>query len=67
MPDRAAQCADYVADRRTPGMALRKKSLHASELDAPRVRQARTVYCPRRTALDLQRLQLADEGAFMWP
>jgi hypothetical protein len=39
-----------------------KKSLHAGERDTPRVRQARTAYCPRRAALDLQRLQLVDEG-----
>jgi hypothetical protein len=46
-----------------PGLATQKKSLHASERDTPRVRQARQDYRQRLAALDLRRLKFVDESS----
>jgi transposase len=46
----------------TAGLAAQKKSLHASERDTERVRQARADYQERIEALDIERLKFIDES-----
>jgi transposase len=45
------------------GITTKKKSLHASERDTPRVQQARQDYRQRITTLDLRRLKFVDESS----
>ena len=45
-----------------PGLTPKKKSLHASERDTPRVQQARQDYRQQITALDLRRVKFVDEA-----
>jgi transposase len=45
-----------------PGLTPKKKSLHASERDTPRVQQARQDYLQQITALDLRRVKFVDEA-----
>jgi transposase len=45
------------------GITTKKKSLHASERDTPRVQQARKGYRQRITTLDLRRLKFVDESS----
>jgi len=44
------------------GPATKKKSLHASERETPRVQHARTAYRQRVATLDLRRLKFVDES-----
>jgi transposase len=59
---RAGERADDVSCATAPGVTTQKKSLHASERDTPRVRQARALYQQRITVLDLGRLKFVDES-----
>jgi len=45
-----------------PEAPAKKKSLHATERDTPRVQQARTAYRQRTAWLDLRRLKFVDEA-----
>jgi hypothetical protein len=58
---RPGQWADDVPYAPAPGSTAQKTSLHASERDTARVRQARA-YHQRSTSLDLQRLKFVDES-----
>jgi transposase len=63
---RSAGSAPQRADHGTPchraGLAAQKKSLHASERDTDRVRQARAAYQGEIAALDPQRFKFIDES-----
>jgi DDE superfamily endonuclease len=45
-----------------PGAPAKKKSLHATERDTPRVQQARATYQQRTASLDLRRVKFVDEA-----
>jgi transposase len=51
-----------VPDAAASGPATKKKSLHASERETPRVQHARTAYRQRVARLDLRRLKFVDES-----
>jgi transposase len=51
-----------VPPPQAPGAPAKKKALHATERDTPRVQQARTAYRQRAAALDLRRLKFVDEA-----
>jgi DDE superfamily endonuclease len=51
-----------VPHPQAPGAPAKKKSLHATERETPRVQQARTAYRQRTAALDLRRLKFVDEA-----
>jgi transposase len=56
------QRANDVPGVAAPGVTTKKKSLHASERETPRVQQTRARYQQQLTALDLQRLKFVDES-----
>jgi DDE superfamily endonuclease len=58
----APQCADDGTPRTRAGVAAQKKSLHASERDTERVRQARAACQEEIAALDPQRFKFIDES-----
>ena len=58
----AGQRAHDVPCAAAPGVAAKKKSLHASEQDTERVQQARAGYQEEVAALDPQRFKFIDES-----
>ena len=56
------QCSNHVPRLEMPGAAAKKKSLHATEREMPRVQHARALYRQRLATLDLRRLKFVDEA-----
>lgn len=51
-----------MSGRATAWVAAKKKTLHATERDTPRVQQARLTYGEHLAAVDVQRLKFVDEA-----
>ena len=58
----ARQCADHVPGRPTARVPTKKKTLHATERDSPRVQQERLKYGDKIAAVAVERLKFVDEA-----
>jgi hypothetical protein len=58
----ASQCGHHVPCPPAPGAPAKKKSLHATERDTPRVQQARATHQQRTASLDLRRVKFVDDA-----